>query len=556
MFARGLFVVFYGLVVFERPLVGQSLERHHARSVVIARQGIAATSQVLASQSAAQILGRGGSAVDAAIAANAVLGVTEPMMCGLGGDLFVLYWEAKSRKLVGLNASGWSPRKLTIELLKQRKIESMPSSGILSATVPGTVDGWRKMHQRYGRLPWESLFRDAIFYAEHGFPVHEIAASAWDEKRLSLTSESKRVFLPHGKAPRAGELFRNPDLARALRLIAKEGPETFYKGEIARAILRTSEKLQGVMEAADLADFSSEFVEPIFTDYRGWRVYELPPNGQGLAALQMLNMMELSPPSPSGPHSPAEMHKKIEAMKLAYGDLQSYVADPRFVQLPLPGLLSKEYAKQRAARIHPEKANCEMKPGHPPSSDTTYLAIVDAEGNIASWIQSISSVFGSGVVVEGMGFHLHNRGAGFQLDAKHPNGLAGRKRPFHTIIPGFLEKGDIRIGFGIMGGSNQPLAHAQFVSHVVDYGMDIQAALEAARFTKRNRGGCDVQIESRVGLTTIEALTALGHQVSVRKAYSPVMGRGNAVLHDASRQLNFGASDPRADGAAIPAPIP
>jgi gamma-glutamyltranspeptidase/glutathione hydrolase len=531
------------------------MERDYARSPVLARQGIAATSQTMASQAAAQILARGGSAVDAAITANAVLGVVEPMMCGIGGDLFVLYWDAHARKLIGLNASGWSPRALTRELLESRKIKSMPGNGILSATVPGTVDGWHKMHQRYGKLPWKSLFTEAIRYAEEGFPVHEIVSTAWDIPTLSRTEESKRVFLPAGKAPQAGDIFRNPDLGKALRLIAEQGPQAFYKGEIAAAILRTSAHLGGVFEAADLAEFSSEWVEPIHTDYRGWRIYELPPNGQGMAALQMLNMMELSPASPAGPHSPTEMHKKIEAMKLAYGDLDPYIADPRFAKLPVAGMLSKSYAQQRASLIQPQKANCEMKPGEPPSSDTTYLATVDAEGNIASWIQSVSSIFGSGVGVEGMGFHLHNRGAGFKLDPKHPNALAGRKRPFHTIIPAFMEKGDVRIGFGIMGGSNQPLAHAQFVSNIADYGMNIQAALEAARFTKRNRGGCDVQIESRVGLATIEALSALGHQVNVRKAHSPAMGRGNAVLHDSSRKLNQGASDSRADGAAIPAPL-
>lgn len=536
-------------------LTAQRMERDYGRSPVLARQGIAATSQTLASQAAAQILAKGGSAVDAAITANAVLGVVEPMMCGIGGDLFVLYWDAKSRKLIGLNASGWSPKALTRELLEARKIKSMPSNGILSATVPGTVDGWHKMHQRYGKLPWKSLFTEAIRYAEDGFPVHEIVATAWDINTISRTTESKRVFLPNGNPPRAGDLFRNPDLGKALRLIADQGPSAFYQGDIAKAILRTSQTLGGVMEAADLAEFSSEWVEPISSDYRGWRVYELPPNGQGMAALQMLNIMELTPAAAAGPHSPAEMHKKIEAMKLAYGDLDSYIADPRFAKLPVPGMLSKAYARERASLINPNKANCDMKAGTPPASDTTYLATVDADGNIASWIQSVSSIFGSGVGVEGMGFHLHNRGAGFKLDPKHPNVLAGRKRPFHTIIPAFLEKGDIRIGFGIMGGSNQPLAHAQFVSHIVDYGMNIQAALEAARFTKRNRGGCDVQVESRVGLSTIEALSLLGHQLNIRKAHSPAMGRGNAVLHDASRKLNQGASDSRADGAAIPAPL-
>jgi gamma-glutamyltranspeptidase/glutathione hydrolase len=314
------------------------------------------------------------------------------------------------------------------------------------------------------------------------------------------------------------------------------------------------------MQSEDLADFSSEWVEPISVMYRGWTIYELPPNGQGMAALEMLNIMATTEASKEGPSSVAELHKKIEAMKLAYTDLYHYDGDPRFAKVPVRGLLSAEYARDRAVLIDPERANCTPASGKPAKSDTTYLAAVDKEGNIASMIQSNYDYFGSGVVVEGMGFPLHNRGALFALDEGDPDALAPRKRPFHTIIPAFMERGDIHIGFGIMGGSNQPLAHAQFVSNLVDYGMNIQAALEAPRFTIPDTGtraiGCTILIESRVAGEIVRELEKKGHQLRVRKEYSAAMGRGQAVLRDSGRHVNFGASDPRADGAAEPEPVP
>ena len=533
--------------------------RNYGRSMVISQQGIAATSQTLASQAAAQILARGGSAVDAAIAANAVLAVVEPMKDGLGGDLFVLYWDAKSGKLTGLNASGPAPRGLSPEFLAKQDVKTMPTEGINTVTVPGAVDGWANMHQRFGKLPWKDLFQSAIAYAEQGFPVTEAIQESWANpvnfKKIKPYKESVRVFLPGGKAPREGDLFRNPGMARAFRLIADKGPDAFYKGEIAAAILKTSQRLGGTMTAQDLASFSSEWVQPISTEYRGWRVYELPPNGQGMAALEMLNIMETSPAAPQGPFSAAEMHKRIEAMKLAYADVRRYDADPRSNDIPVAGLLSKDYARKRAALIDPEKANCEVPPGQPIAGDTTYLTVVDKDGNIASWIESVFAEFGSGVTVEGMGFLLQNRGAGFTLEPNHPNVLAGGKRPFHTIIPAFMERGDAHIGFGIMGGANQPLAHAQFVSNIVDYGMNIQAAMEAPRFTKRTAHGCDVSIEVRVPTQTLQQLSERGHQIAIRREYTQEMGRGQAILHDSKTKTNYAASDPRADGSAVPEPI-
>jgi gamma-glutamyltranspeptidase/glutathione hydrolase len=531
-------------------------DRSHARSMVITRYGIVATSHVQASQAGAQVLARGGSAADAAIAANAVLGVTEPMMNGLGGDLFVIYREGRSGKLHGINASGWAPKALTLERLAAKGHESMPQAGIDAVTIPGVVAGWSELHQRFGRKPWKEILQAAIFYADEGYPVPEIIRGFWDESadRIANFPESVRVFLPRGRIPAVGETFVNPDLANALRLIAREGAETCYRGEIAKAIVRTSQEFGGAICGDDLAEYAPEWIAPVSTSYRGWTVYELPPNGQGMAALEMLNIMECSPPSPDGPLSVSELHKKIEAMKLAYADLEHYNGDPRFQNVPLAGLLAKDYAHERAGAMDPRRANCQAKFGIPRGSDTIYLAVVDREGNIASLIQSIYMGFGSGITVRGMGFTLQNRGAMFLLDPEHPNALAPRKRPFHTIIPGYMERGQQHIGFGIMGGANQPLAHAQFVSNVVDYGMNIQAAMEHARFTVSPQKGCNILLESRVKPEVVEKLSGMGHQIQLQLEYSTAMGRGQAVLHDSAIGTNFGASDPRADGAAEPEP--
>lgn len=528
-------------------------DRDHARSMVMTRTGVVATSQVLASQTGAQVLARGGSAVDAAIAANAVLGVVEPAMCGIGGDLFVLMREARTGKLVGLNSSGFAPAKLTPEEMGKRGLNAMPDLGPLGVTVPGAVRGWEAMHRKYGKLPWGSLFDDAIRYAEDGFPLQEEISDSWNSKRLEHDPNSRKVFAAGLKA---GDLFRNPGLAKALRVIAAQGADGYYKGEVGQAIAGTLRRQGGVMEAEDLAAFQPEWVDPISTDYRGWKVSQLPPNGQGLAALLMLNILEQFKPSQNGPYGAEEIHKRIEAMKLAYADTARYVADPRFSKVPVRELLRKDYAAQRAALIDMTKANCAVEYGVPPQTDTTYLSVADREGNVVSWIQSVYQAWGSGVLVDGYGFHLHNRGSGFTLDPAHPNVLSPRKRPFHTIIPGFLQKDDDQIAFGIMGGANQPLAHAQFVSNIVDYGMNLQAALEAPRWTKAKAPGCEVRIESRAGAETVQALKKLGHEVETRGAHSDTMGRGNVARYNTKTKLITGASDSRADGAAIPEPLP
>ncbi|HVX66044.1 MAG TPA: gamma-glutamyltransferase [Bryobacteraceae bacterium] len=534
-------------------------DRSQARSMVISEQGIVATSQTLASQAGAQVLARGGSAVDAAIAANAVMQVVEPMSNGIGGDLFAIYWDASTGKLSGINASGWAPRALTIDYLKGKGNKEMPALGIDTVTVPGCVDGWAKLHQRFGRLPWADLFRPAVYFASHGFPVTEIIHDYWQSgsKKLASDPNAAAVFLPQGHVPATGEVFRNPQLAHALEVLAKEGRNAFYRGEIGAALLRTSEKHGGVLSAADLAEYSAEWVTPVSTTYRGWTVYELPPNGQGIATLEMLNLMERFPLSGLGFESPEAFHVKIEAQKLAYQDLRRFVADMRFSKVPVTELLSKDYARQRAQLIDQASAHCDVTPGDPlrTTGDTIYLSVIDKDGNIVSLIQSLYMGFGSGLVTEGMGFHLQNRGALFDLDPALPNALAPRKRPFHTIIPGFMEKGDVHIGFGIMGGLNQAQAHAQFVSNVVDHGMNVQAALEAPRFTKQNFAGCDVAIEQRVPARTRDELTRRGHKLDVRGDYSGMMGGGQAVVRDAAG-VHYGASSPRKDGAAVPEPAP
>jgi gamma-glutamyltranspeptidase/glutathione hydrolase len=535
-------------------------DRSQARSMVITRQGIVATEHPLASQIGAMMLAQGGNAVDAAVAANAAMGVVAPMANGMGGDLFAIVYEAKSGKLYGLNASGWAPAGLTPEFLRGKGISEMPQSGIHAVTVPGAVDGWDKLLKRFGRKQLPEVLAPAIRYAEEGFAVTEIFASYWADSAAKLRRDTNATatYLPKGRAPRPGEIFRNLDLAWSLKQVAAHGRKAFYEGAVAKRILARSKELGGTLAAEDLAAFSSEWVEPISTTYHGWTVYELPPNGQGIAALMMLNLMESFPLAEYGPSSPNALHVMIEAKKLAYADMLRYVCDPKFARVPVAGMLSKDYARERAKLIDLPKANARVEAGKPPGTgtDTTYLCVVDAEGNMVSYIQSNYSSFGSGVVAGGTGFALQNRGGLFSLEAGSPNVLAGHKRPLHTIIPAFCSKDQVRIAFGIMGGWNQSQAHAQFVSDVVDHQMNIQAALEAPRFTKQTFAGCDVELESRVPAAVRAELAARGHQIELRGDFASSVGGGQAVLRDFAAGVNYGASDPRKDGAAIPQPLP
>jgi len=535
----------------------EAQDRSQARSMVITRHGIVATEHPLASQIGAMLLAQGGNAVDAAVAANAALGVFAPMANGIGGDLFAIVYEAKSGKLYGLNASGWAPAGLTPEFLKSKGISEMPQSGIHSVTVPGAVDGWAKLLERFGRKRLSDVLAPAISYAEQGFPVTEIFSSYWVgcERKLRQDDNAAATFLLQGRAPRPGEIFRNPDLAWSYKQLAAHGRKAFYQGAIGKRILACSRAHGGTMTADDLAGFSSRWVEPISTRYHGWTVWELPPNGQGIAALIMLNLMESFPLAQFGPGSANSLHVMVEAKKLAYADLLRYVCDPEFNRVPVAGLLSKAYARDRAKLIDLDKANAQPEAGQPPGgADTTYLCVVDSDGNMVSYIQSNYNSFGSGLVPGGAGFALQNRGGLFSLDPQSPNLLAGRKRPLHTIIPAFMAKDQVRVAFGIMGGWNQAQAHAQFVSDLVDHRMNIQAALEAPRFTKQTFSGRDVQIEDRVPAAVRAQLAAKGHQLELRGDFAGAVGGGQAVMRDFAAGVNYGASDPRKDGAAVPQP--
>lgn len=531
-------------------------DRAQARSMVISRHGIVAAESPLAAQAGADILARGGSAVDAAVAANAVMGVVAPMSNGIGGDLFAIVYDAKSSKLFGLNASGWAPQLLTTNLLKSKGLRSMPLRGIYTVTVPGAVDGWQRLVDRFGRKKLNELLAPAIRIADEGFPVGEIVSSLWSTviDVLHANEEATRTYLISDRAPRLGEIFRNPELAASLRLIAAGGRDAFYKGEIAKRIVETSNRHGGVLTLADLSAYSSEWVDPISTTYHGWTVYEMPPNGQGIGALMMLNIMENFPLAQFGPNSVMGLHTMIEAKKLAYADVLRHIAEPHGQRLPVAGLLSKDYAKQRAQKIDKNKADCDVAAGEPafPGGDTIYLSVVDRDGNMISLIQSNYEDFGSGIVADGSGFALQDRGALFSLDPSSPNALAGHKRPLHTIIPAMMQKDETRIAFGIMGGWNQSQAHAQFVADVVDFKMNIQGALEFPRFTKPTFTGCDVKMEGRIPVAVRKELEQKGHQIEVRGAFSPFMGGGQAVMRDFSVGVNYGASDPRKDGSAIP----
>jgi gamma-glutamyltranspeptidase / glutathione hydrolase len=531
-------------------------DRSQMRSMVISQNGIVASESPLASQAGVRTLESGGNAVDAAIATNATMGVVAPMMNGVGGDLFAIVYDAKANKLYGLNASGWAPKALTIDALHKQGVRNMPQEGVNTITVPGAVEGWQKLADKFGRKNLSDDLAPAIQIAKNGYPITEWVALYWAESidYLRGDSEATKVYLPNDHAPKAGEIFRNPDLAWSLQQVAEHGRDAYYKGEISKRILDTVKRHGGVMTAQDLAEFSAEWVEPISTTYRDWTVYEIPPNGQGLSALLMLNIMETFPFGQKdwGFGSTNALHTMIEAKKLAYADLIKYIGDPRGQDLPMKTLLSKDHTADRAKLIDPDHANCEVPTGTlPGAGDTTYLTVVDRDGNMVSLIQSNFAGFGSGIVASGTGFALQNRGALFNLDLNSPNGLAGHKRPIHTIIPGFAQKGDTRVAFGIMGGWNQSQAHAQFIANLVDYKMNIQAALEAPRFTKHTFEGCDVQMENRISSKVREELTAKGHKIQVMGMFSSVVGGGQAVMRDFASGVNYGASDPRKDGQAI-----
>lgn len=492
------------------------------RSEVLARNGIAATSQPLATAAAMRILLDGGNAIDAAVAASATLGVVEPMSTGMGGDLFAIVWSAKDKTLYALASSGWAPKGWTVDYFKSTLgVDSVPSTGIDSAVVPGTVSGWDALLERFGTMSFKEVLEPAATYGEEGFPIHERMHDQWRGAVDSLRQDADSVatWLPNGEAPALYSIFRNPDMARALRLLQQQGRDAFYKGDIARAIVAKSRAAGGVMALDDLAEYESEWVEPLSTNYHGYDIYQLPPPGQGFAALEMLNILEACVPyhgynlADLGPRDPRYWHFLIEAKKLAYSDLLRYNADPKFAPPPLDTLLSKSYAASLRSKIDPNQARPADVLGNLGGS-TVYFATADRWGNMVSFVNSLFSGFGSRVTIPPYGFTLANRGSGFLLDEGHPNVVAPRKRPFITIIASFIMKdGQPLMAYGNMGGGTQPQAHVQHVVNMIDLGMNVQATTDVARFDHSqgsDRTALDAYLYDLVG----PQLQAMGHRLS------------------------------------------
>ncbi len=528
------------------------------RSMIVTKLGIVAAPQFLASQAGAHILEQGGNAIDAAIAANAVMGVTQPYVNGIGGDLFMLYYEAKTGKVYGLNSSGWTPKALTIEYMQSKGITEIDPLSVYTVDVPGAVAGWDAMRVRFGRLPFKQTLAPAIYYAQNGFPLAERNARYWFSRRMLTQPGWKETYAPTGMPPKMGDLFHNPALAHSLQAIADGGRDAYYDGPMTDVMVRFLNSQAGLHTREDFASFQPEWVEPVSTTYRGWTVYELPPNGQGIAALSMLNIMEHFPMAEYGHNSADALQVMIEAKKLAYADMYHYVGDPRFTAIPTQKLISKDLGDKRAKLVSMTKAACQVVPSNVAAelnkhgNSTIYLSTIDKDGNIVSLIQSNYAGYGTGMVAPGLGFSFQNRGAVFQLTPGVPNSLAGHKRPLHTIIPAFMEKGDLHIGFGIMGGWNQAQAHAQFVANIADFGMNAQAAIEAPRFTKETFDGCDVLMEQTIPEAVRADLVKRGQEVKVLEPYSYTVGQGDVVVRDSKRGINLAGADPRADGEAIP----
>ncbi|WP_425615913.1 gamma-glutamyltransferase [Anatilimnocola sp. NA78] len=537
--------------------------RNQSRSVVMAKHGMVATSHPLAAQAGLDVLKAGGTAADAAIATNAMLGVVEPMSCGIGGDLFVIYWDNKTQKLYGLNASGRSPYNLSRKTFADKGMSEIPSSGVLSWSVPGCVDGWEELRAKFGTKTLAQDLRAAIETAEEGFPVSEVIAGSWKSSVPSLRdwADSTATYLIDGaRAPAAGEVFRNPRLAKSLRLIAEQGRDAFYKGEIAKEIVSFSEKQGGYFSLKDFADHTSTWIEPVSTNYRGYDVWELPPNGQGIAALQMLNLLEPYDLKKLGHNSAEMLHLLLEAKKLAFADRAKFYADPDFAKLPTAELISKEYARERGKLLDRSKAGIDVPAGSPhlETCDTVYLTVVDKDRNCCSFIQSIFNGFGSQVVPGNVGFAMQNRGCLFALDDKHLNRLEPHKRPFHTIIPAMVTKdGQPWFCYGVMGGDMQAQGHVQILLNIIDFGMNVQAAGDAARVMHTGsadptgapaNGSGTVHVEAGVSDEAVAVLKAKGHKVfRSRGGYGGYQG----ILLDREQGTLHGGTEPRKDGAAV-----
>ncbi len=531
------------------------------RSEVIAQHGMAATSQPLATQIAIDILKQGGTAVDAAIAANAALGLMEPTGNGIGGDLFAIVWDAETEKLYGLNGSGRSPYSLTLDYFKENGYQQIPAYGPLPVSVPGCVDGWFELHKKFGKLSMEKILAPAIKYAREGFPVSELISYYW-QRSVPVLEEYPNfteIFTNDGRAPRKGEIFRNPYLANILEKIAKGGRDVFYEGEIARTIDAYMKRMGGFLSYKDLADHQSEWVEPVSTNYRGYEVWELPPNGQGIAALQILNILEGFDISKMGFGNPEYIHTFVEAKKLAFEDRAKYYSDPEFNDIPVEELISKKYAAKRRQLINSQRAARSYEAGNPAleDGDTIYLTVADQDGNMVSLIQSNYRGMGSGMTPDSLGFILQDRGELFTLEEGHFNTYAPHKRPFHTIIPAFVTKdGEPYMSFGVMGGSMQPQGHVQILVNMIDFGMNLQEAGDAPRIRhggssqptgeKMTNGGT-VYLESGIPYENIRKLDKMGHKVQYQ-----VGGYGGyqAIMYDKKNQVYYGASESRKDGHA------
>ena len=529
------------------------------RSEVIARNGMAATSQPLATQVALDILKAGGNAIDAAVAANAVLGLVEPTGNGIGGDLFAIIWDASSQKLYGLNASGRSPQSLTLKYFINHGYTRIPSHGPLPVSVPGCVDGWFEMHKRFGKLSMQKILQPAIDYAETGFPVTELIAY-YMEKSVPILKEFPgyaETFMPNGHAPKKGEIFKNPRLAKTLKKIAKGGRDAFYKGEIAQTIAEYIQEQGGFLTYEDLASHTSEWVEPVSTNYRGYDVWELPPNSQGIAALQILNILEEYDIKSMGFGSTEYIHTFVEAKKLAFEDRSKYYADPAFNQIPVEHLISKDYADEQRKLIDPNRAALNYEPGNLEYGDTIYLTVADKDGNMVSLIQSNYRGMGSGMTPGDLGFILQDRGELFSLEEGHFNVFEPGKRPFHTIIPAFVTKdGKPFMSFGVMGGAMQPQGHVQILVNIINFGMNLQEAGDAPRIRHTGSSqptgesmidGGIVNLESGFSFDVIEALKQKGHNVRVTKGG---FGGYQAILWDFEQGVYYGASESRKDGHA------
>ncbi len=533
---------------------------HASRSEVIAPHGMAATSQPLATQIALDILKEGGSAVDAAIAANAALGLMEPTGCGIGGDLFAIVWDAEKKELTGLNASGRSPAAMTLEYFQEKGLDRIPPFGPLPVSVPGAVDGWFELHGRYGRLSMEEILAPAISYARNGFPVSEVIAYYFqgNKRRISQYPGFAETFMPNGDVPKKGEMFKNPRLANTYEAIATKGRDEFYKGDIARSIDAYMAEQGGLLAYEDMAAHTSEWITPVSTNYRGWDIYELPPNGQGIAALQILNVLEGYDVAKMGFGSAEYVHTFVEAKKLAFEDRAKFYADMDFVNVPVDMLISKEYADERRKLIDPKKASQSLPAGDAREhGDTIYLTVADKDGNMVSLIQSNYRGMGSGMTPGELGFVLQDRAELFALDADHANVVEGGKRPFHTIIPAFVMKdGEPLISFGLMGGSMQPQGHAQIVVNMVDFGMNLQEAGDAARInhvgsssptgSTMTDGGV-VHLESTFSEETRKELEAMGHTLGDSNGG---FGGYQAIMFDSEEGVYYGASEVRKDGQA------